>query len=180
MFGFGDKEKTGIEMRRMSGKERSQFFADLDIAWCFGDNPTGDKRTLLRVSELPPVDAALEVVSHLNDNHEIDLQKRLGNLGVLTGRLRKNKAIPGGVIGIWRADCPVILLTDELPAQYDRAEEIAKALSVLMYLHEKPEAAKEVAALIKPYLTEIEGGDIDGITKELPRRKLGLAAFKKH
>lgn len=169
------KEQEGARPRQMKGVELSRFAADLDSAWRSDYTPVGDKETLLRAAGLETSAAAAEVVARLNENNEVGLRERLGNIGILTGTLRENKGIPGGVIGVWRSDTPVILLTDELPARYSRAYEVAKALGVLTYGYEQPIKAKEFVDLVEPYLTEIE----DGPHEELPCRRLGLAALFK-
>lgn len=171
------REQENIGSRPMSRTESSQFFADLDIAWRSDQEPTGDREILVRAADLDPADAAVVIVSHLREGDGGNLQNRLGNLGVLTGELNKNRAFPGGVVGVWRSDRPVVLMTNEPPRRYDRTQEVAQALGVLTY-HEKTGMVKELVGLLQPLLSEIEGSD--GSREELPRRRLGLRALIRH
>ena len=79
-----------------------------------------------------PVPASEIVRSVIDVADEPTTVDRLGILGVACGELRPNKALPSGVVGIWRSTLPVILMTQEAPTKFNRAEEIGRALGRLI------------------------------------------------
>ncbi len=177
MFGISEK-LVKREPRQLKPKELSLLMQDIDAVWMDEHSPEGDAELLRQLANAAPEEAAHTLAELLSATEAIQLEDRLDTLGVACGVLRKNTGIPSGVRGMWRSTLPVLLIAEEVPANYDRPTEIARSLGCLIY-GTNAELVDTFAEELRGNFVEIEGGMLDaGLSqpgKHL-RRALGLLA----
>lgn len=139
----------------MSAAQRSVLYQDINNLWCSDKDFPGraeDIEILFGgLKAQAPGDAREAVVELMGD--EIQLEQRLGRLGIVCGELTPNAGIPGGVYGVWRSDRPLVLMTEEVPVGTDRALELARSVGRLVYLEDETSAAEFAQRLKGNFVT---------------------------
>lgn len=183
MFGLGERLAVD-KSRKQTGEDLSQLMQDVDKVWMSDRSPSGDPVILRELSGDQPGEAAEKFRQYLIATDAITLADRIDPVGIALGILTKNRGIPSGVKAVWRSDLPVLLVTEEVPVNYDRALEIARELGALIY-HGQPESSvlvAEFAQQIYDVFVEIAGDGlpqlVDSPRQGLLHRMLGAVASK--
>lgn len=179
MLGMTEK-RMKREPRQLKPKELSLLMQDIDTVWMDERSPEGDAELLRQLANAAPEEAARALAELLSATEAIQLEDRLDALGVACGVLRKNAGIPSGFRSMWRSTLPVLLIAEEIPANYDRPTEIARSLGCLIY-GSNAEVVDVFADGLRSSFVEIEGSmlaaELNQPGKYL-RRMLGSLAHR--
>ena len=141
------------QSRTMDGDQLSQLLRDVDRVCMSGSEAEGDPAILDELAVASPEQAAATIRELLSRSDAATVEQQLGLLGVVCGVLQPNKGVPSGVCGVRRSETPMILMTERVPAKFDRGQSIAHELGVLIYHRAGELGVQEFAEQLRPDFT---------------------------
>lgn len=144
-----EKPRRRIDSLELSDEEMSQLMLDVDKVWMSDDRPDWGYDLIESLKQLSEPGAAQVLSSLLVPYLSLDLEDRLGSVGIAVGELTPNNSTPSGVRGMLRSGTPILLTTRNSPEDFHRPMEIARAIGQMIYGRNDDAVRKFVEAFSK-------------------------------